>query len=836
MGCFRWGVRGVVLLFAVVVTASLVSAQVSVLTQHNDNSRTGQNLQETVLTTSNVNVSTFGKLFSLPVDSNIYTQPLYVSNLSIGGTTHNVVYVGTANNTVYAFDADSGDTTPLWAVNLGTPVPAPDICVTQPSACPYTDVVPVIGILATPVIDASSGTIYVVAKTKDGSGNYHFKLHALDLSSGQEKFGGPTEITATGLTPLTQLNRPGLLLANSMVYLAFGSVGDFPTWHGWVMAYDAATLQQVGIYNSTPQNNAEGGAGIWQTGNGLVADSNGDIYAISSNGNFDVNTGGKDYGSAYLRLSGTPQSGNTLSVLDYFVPYNQASLNPESDNVDLGSGGAMLIPNTTLLVGGGKDSVLRVVDTTNMGKYNGSFDTNHQNIQNATPVQIFGSPVYWDTPNLGPMVYLWGSGDFAKGWGYNASTTKLSTSPVMESKIQGVTNTFYDHAPLSISANGSGSTAQPGTGILWAAMPYSGDANGTTGAPVPGALYALDATDLTKELWDSQMNSARDSVGNYAKFVPPTVVNGKIYLATFSNSGTAVEPASLVVYGLITPPGFTLTAGPQSQSIQAGNSASYIVYAASQGGYTGSVSFSCPNLTNGLSCSFTPPSVTLTQGGSQVSSQLAITTASSTASGTYPVTIKGVSGTLTQTASVSLGVGVSGSSPFTLSATTLSPATVSAGGTATSTVTISPNNAFNSAVSLTCTVKPTRTVTPTCALSSSSIAGGSGTSTLTVSTVAGTASLRTPQQRRDLVFYAMLFPVGGLTLLGAGLPSRRKRKILTLLGLMLCGLVFLMACGGGSSNGGGGGGGGTTAGTYTVTVTGTAGGQTQTQNLTLTVQ
>jgi hypothetical protein len=512
--------------------ASRSFAQVSVLTQHNDNSRTGQNLQETTLNTTNVNVSTFGKLFSLPVDGNIYAQPLYLPNLAIAGETRNVVYTATANNTVYAFDADSGNTTPLWSVNLGTPVPAQDICVTDPPACPYTDVIPVIGIVATPVIDTSTGTIYVVAKTKDSSGNDHFKLHALDLVTGGEKFAGPTEITASGFTAFTQLNRPGLLLANGMVYVAFGSEGDFPTWHGWVMAYDASTLQQVAVYCSTPQHNDVGGAGIWETGNGLVADSNGDIYAITSNGNFDVNTGGQDYGSAYLKLSG-----NALSVMDYFVPYNQASLNPESDNVDLGSGGAMLIPNTTLLVGGGKDSVLRVVDTSNMGKYNGVSNTNHQNIPNATPVQIFGSPVYWNSPNLGALVYLWGSQDFAKAWSYNAQSKLLSTSPVMKSTIQGVANTFYDHAPLSISADGN--TA--GTGILWASMPYSGDANGTTGAPVPGALYALDATDLAKELWDSQMNSARDSVGNYAKFVPPTVVNGKVYLATFSGE--------LVVYG-----------------------------------------------------------------------------------------------------------------------------------------------------------------------------------------------------------------------------------------------------------------------------------------------
>ncbi len=521
----------VILLALVCLLVSVSSAQVPVLTQHNDNSRTGQNLQETVLNTSTVNVSSFGKLFSLPVDSNIYVQPLYVPNLTIQGKTRNVVYVGTQLNSVYAFDADSGSTTPLWTVNLGNPVPAQDICVTDPVECPYTDVIPVIGILATPVIDPISGTIYVVANTKDSSANYHYQLHALDLITGAEKFGGPEEITATGFTPFTQLCHPGLLLTNGTIYMGFGSVGDFPTWHGWVMAYNATTLQQVAAYNSTPQNNSVGGAGIWQTGNGLVADSSGNIYAVTSNGTFDVDTGGKDFGSAYLKLSGS-----ALAVLDYFVPYNQSMLNPEEDNVDLGSGGPLLIPNTTLLVGGGKDAVVRVVDTTNMGKYTGIQNTNLQNIAGATNPPIFGSPVYWNSPNLGPLIYIWGQGDNAKAWSFNAQTSLLGTTPAMMSSFKGTTG-WNDQAALSISA--SGSTA--GTGILWASMPLSGISNP---GPVPGILYAMDATSL-KELWDSQMNASRDSVGNYAKFMPPTVVNGKVYLPTFSGQ--------LLVYGLNPP-------------------------------------------------------------------------------------------------------------------------------------------------------------------------------------------------------------------------------------------------------------------------------------------
>ena len=521
--------KSVILLALAGLLAPKGFGQVSVLMQHNDTSRTGQNLQETLLTTSIVNVANFGRLFSLPVDGNIFAQPLYVPALTIGGATHNVVYVATAQNSVYAFDADTGNTTPLWTVNLGTPVPSQDICSTDPLACPYTDVIPVIGIIATPVIDPVSGTIYVVANTKDTSGKYHFKLHALGLTTGAEKFAGPTEITASGFNAFTELCRPGLLLANGTVYMAFGSVGDFPTWHGFVMGYNASTLQQVAVYNSTPQSNNVGGAGIWQSGNGLVADAAGDIYAIASNGNFDLNTGGQDYGSAYLKLSGS-----TLSVLDYFVPYNQQFLNPEQYNVDLGSGGPLLIPNTSLLVGTGKDAVMRVVDTGNMGKYNSTQNNNVQNFT-ATNPPVLSSPVYWNSPNFGPVIYLWGQADLPKAWAFNAQTSQLNTIPVTQGVISGAPS---DAAALSLSANASTS----GTGIVWASRPISGSSNP---GPSSGVLYAFDATNLATELWDSQQNSARDALGNYAKFVPPTVVNGKVYLATFSGQ--------LMVYGLNPP-------------------------------------------------------------------------------------------------------------------------------------------------------------------------------------------------------------------------------------------------------------------------------------------
>ncbi len=516
----------------VCLLATLGAAQVSVLTHHSDNSRTGQNLAETTLNTSNVNVSNFGKLFTRTVDGQIYAQPLYVPSLIIAETTRNVIYVATEHNSVYAFDADdSSASSPLWTVNLGTSVPSPDIC-SHPTPTCYNDLMPEIGITSTPVIDSSSDTIYVVAKTKNtGNTTYHFSLHALDLLTGGEKFAGPVEISATGFVPLNENNRPGLLLLNGVIYIGFGSVGDFKSWHGFVFGYDATTLAQVGFYNDTPGSGANGG-GIWGGQQGLVADAD-NIYVTTSNGTFDVNTGGSDYASSFLRLS----TSSGLKVADYFAPDDQSFLN--GSNVDLGAGGPILLPGTTFLVAGGKDGILRVVDTTNMGKFNPTFNANLQNFQ-ATNIypngMIMGSPVYWNSPNHGPVIYLWGPSDVIKAWALSGQT--FQTTPVSQGQITspaGISN----EAALSLSADGS----QTGTGIVWAARSYSGDANVQA---QPGILHAFDAADLTHELWNSNQNPARDNLGYYAKFSPPTIANGKVYLATFSDQ--------LAIYGLNPPP------------------------------------------------------------------------------------------------------------------------------------------------------------------------------------------------------------------------------------------------------------------------------------------
>ncbi len=786
-----------------------------VLTQHNDVSRTGQNLQETTLNTANVNVTDFGELLSIPVTGNIFAQPLYVSNLSIAGATHNVLYVSTSENYIYAFDADTGAT--LWSLGqnaLGTPVPGQDICVTDRTECPYTDVIPDIGILATPVIDPVGETLYEVVNFKE-NGNYHFQLHALDLTTGAEKFGGPAEITATGLNQLTQLARPGLLLANNMVYLAMGSVGDFPTWHGYVIAYDASTLQQVAVFNSTSQNNNVGGAGIWHSGNGLVADANGDVYAVTSNGNFDVNTGGKDYGSAYLKLSGS-----TLSVMDYFVPYNQASLNPESDNVDLGSGGPLLIPNSTLLVGTGKDAVLRVVDTTNMGKYNASTNQNVQNINSATNAPVLGSPVYWNSPSLGPLIYLWGLADVLKAWSFTGQ--ELNPAPVSTGTISGAPS---DVAALSISADGTTS----GTGILWATRPISGVSNP---GPTAGIVYAFDASDLTHELWDSQQNSSRDALGDWAKFNPPTVANGKVYVPTFCAVSAPGCSGQLMVYGLIAMPDFSVSVSPSSQSVNPGNSASFIVYVSPQAGFNGTVTLTCSGLPSAATC--VPASVSIAPGATQQgSAPLTVNTSSSTTNNTYAFTITATAGTLAHSTGASLSVGTgSGNAPFTLTSTPLSPSTITPGSSATSQIAVAPVGSFNSSVNLSCAITPATSVPPKCTLSSATVDGAKGTVTLTVNTAASTALLNNSKPF-PAIFYAILLPLCGLALAGTSRLRRKQLMYGTMMFVALLAIVSMGACGGSSSSGGGGG---TTAGSYTATVTGTAGTASQTTTLTVTVQ
>ncbi|HET7213289.1 MAG TPA: hypothetical protein VFL79_06870 [Terriglobia bacterium] len=592
-------------LAAVLLLVTALPAQVSVLTQSNNPARTGWNNQETILNTSNLNVSNFGKLFALNVDGYIYAQPLYMPNVSIGGKNHNVVFVATEHNSVYAFDADSLGP-PLWQANVnagGTPVDSNDICTASGQANYCADLIPEVGVTATPVIDPSAGTMYIVAETK-ASTSYHFKLHALDITTGAERPGSPVEIDGSDQSPplnqLIQLNRPGLLLLNGKVYTAFGSNGDFVVnsvyWHGWIFAYDATTLQRRAVFDVSPNTGYLAAGGIWQGGKGLVSDGT-YIYVATSNGSSTDWQGGNDYASSYLKLD------QNLNVVDWFAPNNQSYLNTNPGNVDIGSGGPVLLPSSPpVLVGGGKDGILRVMNTGNLGKYNASTNQNLQNFQ-ATNVydrgMIFGGPVFWNSPQNGGVLYLWGPGDVIKGWKLTGST--FQTNPVTLGTIQNQ-ESEDTLAALSISSNGS----QSGSGIVWASR-FLSLPTGANSKVAPGVLTAFDADNLANELWDSQQNSGRDAVNEYAKFVPPTVANGKVYLPTWVGPNVLGQNSGqLLVYGLLNSVKqfFSLSGSPSAVTVSPGQSAKYTIAINGSNGFNGAVSLACSALPSGAKCQF----------------------------------------------------------------------------------------------------------------------------------------------------------------------------------------------------------------------------------------
>jgi|SRR5579872_275225 hypothetical protein len=509
------------------------TGSVNVTTFHNDNSRTGQNLHETILTQALVQQSTFGKLFSQPVDGQIYAQPLVLANLRITGQgTHAVVFVATENDSVYAFDANSNtgkNANPLWHVNFTNP--AEGITTVPSSALGSDAIYPQIGITGTPVIDPTNGTLYVVAATLE-NGVYFQRLHALDVTSGAEKFNGPVAIAATvkgngsgssghslSFDPFRSNQRPGLLLLNGSIFITWAShglEGEFP-YHGWVIAYDETTLKQVGAMCVTA-NGDQGG--IWQSGDAPAADTLGNIFLMTGNGTFDANTGGQDYGMSYLKIT----SKGNLRVTDYFTPYNE---NQESnEDMDLGSGGALLLPYLTgatypyLAIGAGKDGTMYVVNRNNMGHFNPSGNTQIvESIPNAFGGHgIYSGPAYWQG-----YLYFWGTNDVLRI--FQMQSGLVSTSPI----ATGATTFSSPGATTEISSNGASN------GIVWAIDP-SGYSTAS-----PAVLHALNATTAV-ELYNSSQAGTRDTAGAAIKFTPPTIANGKVYVPT------AVE---LDVYGLL---------------------------------------------------------------------------------------------------------------------------------------------------------------------------------------------------------------------------------------------------------------------------------------------
>jgi hypothetical protein len=543
----RHGRLGMVAAAAFSLVANCLHAQVNVTTYHYDVARTGQNTQETILTPSNVNASTFGKLFSVAVDGYVFAQPLYLSNVTISGGTHNVVYVATEHDSLYAIDADNG--TVYWHLSL---IPAGGSTVNSITDLNCTDLVPEVGITGTPVIDSNSGTIYLVAKSKVG-GNIVQYLHAIDVVKATEKFGAPIAIHASvtgsgagavggilSFAPQYEHQRESLLLdkdseGNSHVVIGWGSHCDIAPWHGWMMSYNAATLAQEAAFNSSPNGY---GNGIWQSGAAPAADSAGNIYFATGNGTWNGTT---DFGDSIVKLG--PPSGGAFPVLDYFTPYDQATL--AANDSDVASGGLILLPAATngkqQIVLQAKDGTLFNLDSGNLGKYcvNKSppcttGDTQiSQEVFNAT-VGVWGAPAYWNG-----SVYWAGADDnggrkdFMKAFGVNPATDLLTTTPTSQTA-----QSFGFSAPVPVvSANGKTN------GIVWG-LDDSQYMNSCSGATDCQVLYAYDATNLANLLYSSQQAANfRDVPGSAVKFATPIVANGKVYVGS---------RYSLAVYGLLT--------------------------------------------------------------------------------------------------------------------------------------------------------------------------------------------------------------------------------------------------------------------------------------------
>jgi hypothetical protein len=496
----------------------------TVATYHNNNARTGQNLVETTLTPDNVNASQFGKLYSFPVDGYVYAQPLYIPRVAVPGSgLHNVVVVATQHDSVYAFDSDSPAPAPLWQVNFLNP----DAGVTtlSPADVNASDILPEIGITSTPVIDVANNTVYVVAATKENGGFYH-RLHALDLTSGAEKFGGPRTIQASypgaaqdgqdgmlNFSSRFQLQRAALLLSKGRIYVAFASNADSGLYHGWLIVYDATTLRETGAWVSTPDGYQ---GGIWMSGCGPSSDAQGNVYVSIANGPFDAfgTQPGANYGDSVVKLK---PGAHALALADFFTPYNQAKM--AEDDLDLGSAGVVLLPeqpglSVRLAVTSGKDGHIYLLNRDNLGGYNQG-KGNPQILQEISGQlkQQMGTPAYWNgRVYFGPGISPQKDGIKA----FALRNGKLSATPVSQTAAI----THLTRGTVSISANGNGNA------IVWM---VEGDAyfNPHQGSAV---LHAYDANSLSRELYNSNQRPARDSPGQASKFTVPTVADGKVFV------------------------------------------------------------------------------------------------------------------------------------------------------------------------------------------------------------------------------------------------------------------------------------------------------------------
>jgi hypothetical protein len=500
-------------------TAASSATPAQLLTAQYDNARSGANLNETILTPANVNAAQFGKLFTIKVDGDVYAQPLYLPGVDIPGKgKHNVLFVATENDSVYAFDADN-PSAPLWHVNLANSAGGVTPVSERDTSCFF--IVPQVGITSTPVIDLKRGTLYVLARTKEHKGLlsadvFRQRLHALAIPTGAEKFGGPVEIKASvkgtgsgqaggqvAFDPQRENPRAALLLVNGLVYLSWGSSCDVGPYHGWLMAYDANTLAQTAVFNTSPDASD---SAIWQGDAGPAADQDGNIFVVTGNGEFDAATNGRDFGDTILKLS---SRGQNFTLLDYFTPSNQAQLN-DRDN-DLGSSGPVLLPDQAgahphVLVAAGKEGKIYVIDRDHLGKFQPN-DDSHAVQTIAASHGAFGAMAYWNQ-----NVFFIGSESRVEDFAVDHSQLKL--------KASGPTRFLDSGATPVISANGSKDA------IVWAAS--SKNWNEPPGRPA--ILYAYAAADVNRELFTTEQNSRRDRPGTALRFTMPAVLNGKVYL------------------------------------------------------------------------------------------------------------------------------------------------------------------------------------------------------------------------------------------------------------------------------------------------------------------
>lgn len=792
----RRAIPGRALLAAALLTLPAVQPLMAqdILTYHNDNARTGQNLNETRLTPANVNPNTFGRLFTIPVDGKVDAQPLYKSALVIlGKGSHNVLFIVTENDSAYAFDADTG--APLWQVSVLGSGESPS----DDRGC--GQVTPTIGITATPVIDPAAGphgTLYLVAMSKDGAGNYYQRLHALDLTTGHEQSGSPVTIQATSagsgdegsngtlmFDPKQHEDRAGLLLVNGVIYTSWSSHCDITPYTGWIIGYDETALRQWSVLNLAP-NGSE--ASIWMSGAGPAADAAGNIYALVANGTFDpaLNPQGfpsqSDYGNAFLKVL---TASNALSVGDYFEMSNTVAESAADE--DLGSGGALVLPDLRdaqenvrhLAIGAGKDQILYVVDRDDMGKFNAAGDQIYQELKSVLQGPVFGMPAWFsNTLYYGavsaPIIAL------------PVSNAQFSSTPSSQTSI----SFEYPGATPSISANGTSNA------ILWA-----------TENTAPAVLHAYDASNLGRELYNSNMAAGgRDQFGDGNKFVTPTISDGKVYVGTTSGVG---------VFGLLIP---EIQLSPASLSFGAelvGQTSSTQTVTLSN---VGSVAISVTSIsatgdfseTNNCGASFNAGANCAIQvtfkpsaGGNRSGT---LTVADSVAGSPQVIVLSGTGQDFSMQAA-------SGSS---------TSVTIAAGQTASYTINLSPVGGFSHQVSLSCSGAPSES---TCSISPSPVTlNGTSptTATVAVSTTAPSYLLPSPGDifRRSPTAMPLAALAATVLVLLLAKVSRLNRLSFTGVGgllILVSTATWILYCGGhsGSTSANPG----TPHGSYSLTIT-----------------